>query len=178
MVKLKMSYAIHNQSNNFITLRLQILSLLWFLPSTIFSFLSVWHLFSSSLSLSMVSLKSLKAPITSETPETRWINVTCDHLLSQVMKMSHSTFFSIIVIFPQPSYENDNIFIFSLFLLFSQLMKVLTLQIFIISLFHLPKFENMKMSLSTYFILQNWLFRKGKGVSYFAIIIILTNKKV
>ena len=127
----------------------------------------------------MVFLKSLKAPITSETPETRWINVTCDHLLSQVMKMSHSTFFSIIVIFPQPSYENDNIFFFfSLFLPLSQLMKVLTLQIFIISLFHLPKSENMKMSLATYFILQNWLFRKGKGVSYFAIIIILTNKKV
>ena len=60
---------------------------------------------------------------------------------------------------------------FSLFLLLSQLIKVLTLQIFKISLFHLPKSENMKMSLSTYFILQNWLFQKGKGVSYFAIIL-------
>ena len=99
---------------------------------------------------------------------------------------------------PLPSYENasfnfffdycnfssaklwkwQHIHFFSLFLLLSQLMKVLTLQIFIISLFHLPKSENMKMSLSTYFILQNWLFRKGKGVSCFAIIIILTNKKV
>ena len=83
-------------------------------------------------------------------------------------------FFSIFLFFPQPRYENDNIFIF-----FTPLpMKVLTLQIFIISLFHLPKSENMKMSLATYFILQNWLFRKGKGVSYFAIIIILTNKKM
>ena len=41
----------------------------------------------------MVFLKSLKAPITSETPETRWINVTCDHLLSQVMKNVSFNFF-------------------------------------------------------------------------------------
>ena len=102
------------------------------------SFLPVQHLFQSSLSLSMVFLKSLKAPITSETPETRWINVTCDHLLYQVMKMSHSTFFSIIVICPQPSYENENIFIFFNFCVLSKLMKVLTFQIFIFHFFISP----------------------------------------